>query len=161
MSIDTVENKLFGTTRDADESTLMGRNVMLWMVSVASSGDIQSDLVSYKLGGSGLLGENFVVTGMRPNLEVNGSNKNIHCIVFNKGAMRIEYHVWSLTDGSGSVLHLVDIENSADVYRESVFIGAESSTQGTVKVYQSYTVGYIVELAASNAPTTAFSSGTV
>ena len=135
MAIDTAENKLFGTTRDADESTLMGRNVMLWMISVDASGDIQSDLVSYKLGGLGLNGENFVITGMRPSLEVDGSNKNIHCIVFNKGTMSMEYHVWSLTDGSGSVLHLANIENAIDVYRESIFMGTESSIQGTVKVY--------------------------
>ena len=100
-----------------------------------ASGDIDYDLVSYKLGGAGFLGKDFVVTGMRPSLEVDGLNKNIHFIVFNKGAMRVEYHVWSLTDGSGSVLHLVDTENAIDVYRASVFIGTESSIQGTVKVY--------------------------
>ena len=108
---------------------------MLWMISVDSAGDLQSDLVSYKLGGFGMHGEDFVVTGMRPTLEVVGNNKNMHFIVFNTGALRMEYHIRSLTDGSGSVLHLSDVEDAADVYRESIFVGSLSSNQGGVNVY--------------------------
>ena len=103
MAIDTAEDKIFGTTRDADDSApnRIGRNVMLWMISLDSAGDLQSDLVSYKLAGSGMHGEDFVVTGIRPTLEVAGGHTNMHFIVFNTGALRMEYHVRSLTDGSG------------------------------------------------------------
>ena len=113
------------------------------MVNLTITGAIDTNsLVSYLFDGGTDGSTNGIVLSQRQKLEkLSGyTERIIHFIVHNRHTNYLEYHRWSLLDGSGGATRLFHIDAN-DIYRDAFWLDNSDKEYDPIKIYKAYIVG--------------------